>query len=310
MPPVSDNALDRQAQAMRRFNRFYTRRIGVLDEAQLESAFSLSEVRVLYELAHRDGVTAAVLARDLGLDSGYLSRMLARFRSDGLLAATPSSDDARQLQLALTPAGRAAFAPLDARSQAQAVALLAGLEPGARRRLLRAMRTIEGTLGDAPPAPWLIRPHQPGDIGWIIAAHGRLYAQEYAWDHSFEALVAEIAAQFLRNFDPARECCWIAERHDEPVGSVMLVKKSDAEAQLRLLIVDPSARGLGIGERLVEECIRFATAKGYAKLVLWTNDVLHAARRIYLAAGFRLIEEEPHHSFGRDLIGQNWELDL
>lgn len=307
---MSDIALDRQAQAMRRFNRFYTRRIGVLDEALLDSAFTLSEVRVLYELAHRDGVTAAVLARDLGLDSGYLSRMLARFRADGLLASTPSSDDARQMQLALTPAGRAAFAPLDERSQAQAVAMLAGLEPAARRRLLRAMRTVEDTLGDAPPAPWLIRPHQPGDIGWIVAAHGRLYAQEYAWDHSFEALVAEIAAQFLRNFDPARECCWIAERHDEPVGSVMLVKKSDTEAQLRLLIVDPSARGLGIGERLVDECIRFATAKGYTKLMLWTNDVLHAARRIYLAAGFRLIEEESHHSFGQDLTGQNWELDL
>lgn len=165
-------------------------------------------------------------------------------------------------------------------------------------------------IGDAPFAPWSIRAHQPGDIGWIVAAHGRLYAQEYAWDSSFEALVAEIAAQFLRNFDPAREYCWIAERHGEPVGSVMLVKKSDAEAQLRLLIVDPSARGLGVGARLVEECILFARAKGYVKLVLWTNDVLQAARRIYLAAGFRLIEEEPHHSFGQDLIGQNWELDL
>jgi DNA-binding MarR family transcriptional regulator/ribosomal protein S18 acetylase RimI-like enzyme len=309
-PPVSDSAIDRQAQAMRRFNRFYTRRIGVLDEGVLESAFSLSETRVLYELAHRDDVTAAVLARDLGLDSGYLSRMLARFRSDGLLQATPSADDARQMQLALTAAGRAAFAPLDARSQAQAVAMLADLDPGTRRRLLRAMRSIEGILGEAPTSPWLIRPHRPGDIGWIVAIHGRLYAQEYGWDQSFEALVAEIAGKFLRDFDPACEGCWIAERDDEAIGSVMVVKKSAAEAQLRLLIVDPSARGLGIGERLVEECIRFAAAKGYAKLVLWTNDILLAARHIYLAAGFKLIEEAPHHSFGKDLVGQSWELEL
>jgi DNA-binding MarR family transcriptional regulator/ribosomal protein S18 acetylase RimI-like enzyme len=307
---VSDTAIDRQAQAMRRFNRFYTRRIGVLDEAYLQSPFSLSEVRVLYELAHREGITAAILARDLGLDSGYLSRMLARFRDAGLLAATPSPDDARQMLLQLTAAGRAAFAPLDARSQAQAVAMLDALEAGARRRLLHAMRGIEAILGDAPAAPWMIRPHRPGDIGWIIGTHGRLYAQEYGWDHTFEALVAEIAGTFLRDFDAAGECCWIAERHDEPVGAVMVVKKSDAEAQLRLLIVDPSARGLGIGERLVDECIAFARAKRYAKLVLWTNDILHAARRIYVAAGFRLVAEAPHHSFGKDLVGQNWELDL
>jgi DNA-binding MarR family transcriptional regulator/ribosomal protein S18 acetylase RimI-like enzyme len=295
---------------MRRFNRFYTRRIGVLDEAYLQSPFSLSEVRVLYELAHREGITAAILARDLGLDSGYLSRMLARFRDAGLLATTPSPDDARQMLLQLTAAGRAAFAPLDARSQAQAVAMLDALEAGARRRLLHAMRGIEAILGDAPAAPWMIRPHRPGDIGWIIGTHGRLYAQEYGWDQTFEALVAEIAGTFLRDFDAAGECCWIAERHDEPVGAVMVVKKSDAEAQLRLLIVDPSARGLGIGERLVDECIAFARAKSYAKLVLWTNDILHAARRIYVAAGFRLVEQAPHHSFGKDLVGQNWELEL
>lgn len=307
---MSDEALERQALAMRRFNRFYTRLIGALDEGHLDSPYSLSEVRVLYELAHRDGLTANRLARELGLDGGYLSRILARFRKRGLVASTPSAHDARRAELSLTDAGRAAFQPLYERSQAENVALLEPLAPLERRRLLRAMRTIETIVGEAPPAPWLLRPFRPGDIGWIVSAHGRIYAEEYGWDRTFEALVAEIAGRFLREFDAEREQCWIAERHDEPVGSVMLVRRSEAEAQLRLLLVDPSARGLGIGERLVDECIRFAKEKGYRKLGLWTNDVLHAARRIYVAAGFRLVEEEPHHSFGHDLVGQNWELEL
>jgi DNA-binding MarR family transcriptional regulator/GNAT superfamily N-acetyltransferase len=307
---MRDEALERQALAMRRFNRFYTRLIGVLDEGHLDSPYSLSAVRVLYELVHRNGLTANRLARELGLDSGYLSRILARLRKRGLTTSSPSPEDARRAELSLTAAGRAEFQPLYDRSQAKNVALLEPLAPAERRRLLKAMRSIEEILGEAPPAPWLLRPFRAGDIGWIVSAHGRIYAEEYGWDHSFEALVAEIAGRFLCDFDAAGEQCWIAERHDEPVGAVMLVRKSATEAQLRLLIVEPSARGLGIGERLVDECISFAREKGYEKLVLWTNDVLHAARRIYVAAGFRLVEEEPHHSFGHDLVGQNWELEL
>jgi DNA-binding MarR family transcriptional regulator/GNAT superfamily N-acetyltransferase len=298
--------------ALRAFTRFYTGRLGVLGEGLLDSSFTLTEARVLYELAHRDGPTAKELARDLDLDAGYLSRILKRFEDQGLLARTRSDADGRQIHLALTETGRAAFHPLDRRSREQASWLIAHLSDGELLRLVDAMKTIQALLG-GPPAdgpPFLLRPHRPGDIGWIVHRHGALYAQEYGWDESFEALVAEIAASFIKDFDPKRERCWIAEKDGEIVGSVLLVKQSDAVAKLRLLYVEPKARGLGIGRRFVEECIRFARAAGYERITLWTNEVLQAARHIYSAAGFNLVATERHHSFGQDLVGEHWELAL
>ena len=302
-----------RAQAMRRFNRFYTRQIGALREGLLQSPYSLTQVRLLYELAHRDGLSATTLGRELGLDGGYLSRTLAGFEKQGLIRKSPAPADARQNILALTPKGRKTFAPLGQRSQEEAEALLGTLAPDAQARLVGAMQTIAQLVEPAAAmgAPsYLLRAHQPGDIGWVIARHGALYAQEYGWDITFEALVAEIAGQFIRKFDPAWEHCWIAERDGVNVGSVFLVRESKQVAKLRLLIVEPAARGLKLGHRLVDECIRFARAKGYRKLTLWTNDCLHAARRIYQQAGFVLLKEEKHHSFGVDLVGQNWELKL
>lgn len=285
---------------VRRFNRFYTRRIGVLNEGHLASPFSLAEVRVMYELAHRATPTASELARDLALDTGYLSRILRRFERRGLLVRRPSPADGRRTLLALSAEGLSAFGTLDARAHDDVAAMLHALPATEQRRVLGAMRTIERTLGaphdGAAPTPYRIRPHQPGDMGWVVHRHDALYAREYGWDEQFEALVAEIAAKFLRRFDPERERCWIAEQDDEIVGSVFLV--------------EPEARGLGIGNRLVDECIRFAREAGYWKVVLWTNDVLHSARRIYEAAGFRLVREGPHHSFGHDLVEQTWELVL
>ena len=300
--------------AVRRFNRFYTRRIGVLDEGHLHSPFSLAEVRVLYELAHRDDPTAAELAQELGLDAGYLSRILRRLEERGLIGRTPSVADARQSHLRLTDAGRETFAALNARSSDEIAAMLAALSPAEQRRLVEAMHTIERLLRARAEArvPYLLRPHQPGDIGWVTHRHGVLYAQEYGWDEHFEALVAEIAARFIQHFDPRRDRCWIAERDGEIVGSVFLVRHPDVEgvAKLRLLLVEPSARGLGIGTRLVDECVRFARRSGYRTITLWTQSVLHAARRIYEQAGFRLVRQEPHRSFGHDLVGETWELEL
>jgi DNA-binding MarR family transcriptional regulator/N-acetylglutamate synthase-like GNAT family acetyltransferase len=298
--------------AMRRFSRFYTGRIGVLREGLHDSAFSLTQSRVLYELAHREAPTAAELARDLGLDAGYLSRILRAFKQRGLIARTRSDRDGRQAHLSLTPAGREAFAPLDRGSHDEVVAMLARLPDGGQARLVEAMGTIEHLLGERPAGapPYLLRPHQPGDMGWVVSRHGALYAEEYAWTTEFEALVAEIVAAFIRHYDAARERCWIAEIDGTPVGCVFLVKQSDDVGKLRLLLVEPRARGLGIGGRLVAECIRHARHCGYRTLTLWTNDVLVAARRIYQAAGFRLVQEEKHHSFGHDLVGQNWELAL
>jgi DNA-binding MarR family transcriptional regulator/GNAT superfamily N-acetyltransferase len=301
-----------RAEAVRRFNRFYTKQIGVLHEGLLQSPFSLTEVRVLYELAHRENVTASELAQDLGLDPGYLSRILRRFEYGGFLDRTQSATDGRQRQLRLTKQGRDAFAPLDQRSHDEVAALLGKLSEAEQKRLLDAMRTIGAVLAPAPvaAAPYLFRSPQPGDIGWIIHRHGALYAQEYGWNEHFEALVAQIAAKFIQNFDPTRERCWIVERDSEIVGSAFLVRESDEIAKLRLLLVEPSARGLGIGTRLVAECIRFARQVGYTMITLWTNDVLRAARHIYEKAGFRLVREGPHHSFGHDLIEQTWELAL
>ncbi|MBZ9796002.1 helix-turn-helix domain-containing GNAT family N-acetyltransferase [Mesorhizobium sp. ES1-4] len=298
--------------AMRAFNRFYTRQIGLLDEGLLKSAFSLTEARVLYELAHRDGLTATDLGRDLGLDAGYLSRLLKKFERLHLISRAPLVSDARQASIALTPAGRNAFAPLDKDSHDQVAGLLDRLPASEQDRLVKSMRTVQRLLDDSaePKVPYLLRPLQVGDIGWIIRRQGLLYAQDYGWDETYEALVAEILANFVKSFDPKWERGWIAEREGEVVGSVFVVRKSDQVAKLRLLYVEPSARGLGIGKRLVEECVGFARARGYKTLTLWTNDILTAARHIYQTAGFKLTGEEPHHSFGKDLVGQNWDLEL
>jgi DNA-binding MarR family transcriptional regulator/GNAT superfamily N-acetyltransferase len=304
--------VQRRVDAVRGFNRFYTKQIGVLHEGLLGSPYSLTEVRVLYELAHRERPTAAELGKELGLDSGYLSRLLRGFERQGLVTKARSKSDGRQSLLSLTAQGRKAFAPLNARSHDEVAAMLERLPPVEQERLIRAMRSIETSLGARPEprVPYLLRPHQPGDMGWIIHRHGVLYAQEYGWDETFEALVAEIAAKFIRDFDPKRERCWIAERDGEIVGSVFLVRKSQTVGKLRLMYVEPAARGLGIGSRLVEECVRFARQVGYRKMVLWTNSVLLAARHIYQKADFRLVHEERHHSFGHDLIGETWELKL
>lgn len=307
MPPL----LASQVSAVRRFNRFYTRGIGVLNEKLLGSGFTLPEVRLLYEVANRDGPSAAGVGRELRLDAGYLSRLIERLRKRGLLERRSSPTDRRQSVLRLTRRGQQTFASLDRRSHDEIASMLSPLGAGERRRLVEAMGTVERLLGASPATTsYLLRPHQPGDMGWVIQRHGALYAEEYGWDAEFEALVAEIAARFLRTFDSRRERCWIAERDGESVGSVFLVKKSATVAQLRLLLVEPSARGLGIGRRLVEECIRFARRAGYRKVTLWTNKGLDAARHLYEEAGFLLVEEEPHHSFGHDLVSQTWLLTL
>ncbi len=306
-------APDGRVQAIRRFNRFYTRQIGVLHEKLLQSQFSLTEVRILYELAHRDPCTATKLCKELGLDPGYLSRILRGFQARGLVEKTPSGTDARQALLRMTPKGRQVFAELDARSTGQVETMLSKLSPAQQQRLRQAMNTIEVLLDEtreAPSAPYILRPHQPGDMGWVVHRHGVLYAQEYGYDEHFEALVAEIVAEFIQHFDPKRERCWIAEREGEIVGSVFLVKKSATVAKLRLLLVEPTARGLGIGKRLVSECVRFARQVGYRKMVLWTQSELHAARRIYEKAGFRLVNKRSHHSWTKDLVAEVWELKL
>jgi len=304
------------AERMRRFNRFYTRRIGVLGEGLLDSPFSLTESRVIYELAERDGATASDLCRDLGLDTGYLSRILRRLGKAGLVARRQSKTDGRKSHLSLTAKGRRTFARLDSASHAQSRAMVAALSPEELEKLAAAMDRIERMLDpDVATLPagrpsYVLRPHRPGDIGWVIHRHAALYAREYGWNDEFEAMVAEIGAAFIRNFDPRRERCWIAERDGEVLGSVFLVRESETVGKLRLLYVEPSARGLGLGRGLVEECVCTARALGYRRLVLWTNDILSAARAIYVRLGFRLVKSEPHRSFGKDLVGEYWELDL
>jgi DNA-binding MarR family transcriptional regulator/GNAT superfamily N-acetyltransferase len=307
---TSASTLPARIAAVRRFNRFYTGRIGALREGLLDSHFSLTEARVLYELAQRDGRTATELGGELGLDPGYLSRILQRFERDGMLARELSSSDRRQALLSLTEQGRDAFAPLDTRSREEIGALLAGLSEPAQSSLVSAMSRIETALGASPQAPWLMREHRPGDIGWVVSRHGALYAEEYGFDSRFEALVARVASEFLAQHDAARERCWIAERDGVNVGSIFLVRKTDEEAKLRLLLVEPAARGLGIGQRLVEECLNFARATGYRRVTLWTNEVLMAARAIYRHAGFRLTASAPHRDFGPAMIGEDWELEL
>ena len=309
---MAGDGLDARVEATRRFNRFYTRRIGVLQEGLLQSPFSLAEARVLYELAHREQPRAAELGKELGLDAGYLSRILRGLRKRGLVDRQPSPADGRTNLLGLTRRGKAAFATLDERSRQEIGAMLGALPPRGQARLVEAMSAIEELLGGArrPAAPYLLRPHQPGDMGWVVHRHGVLYAQEYGWDERFEGLVAEIVARFVKRFDAKRERCWIAEQDGEIVGSVFLVRQSRTVARLRLTLVEPKARGMGIGTRLVGECIRFARQAGYATITLWTNSVLRAARHIYEQSGFRLVHEEPHTSFGHDLVGETWDLTL
>jgi DNA-binding MarR family transcriptional regulator/predicted GNAT family acetyltransferase len=298
--------------AIRRFNRFHTRWVGALGGSLHGSGFALTEARVLYELAQRDGWLASELARDLGLDPAYLSRILKRFSASGWLLRERSPQDGRAQRLRLTETGRAAFAPLDAASRGQAETILSRLDANRRGTLVAALSQAQALLSGEPPAASAValRTHRPGDIGWVVSAHGRLYAQDYGWDDSFEALVAEIAAGFLRDFRPERERCFIAEVGGAPAGSAFVVRESGEVAKLRLVLVESWAQGLGLGKRLVREAIGFARAAGYRRMTLWTNDILHAARAIYVAEGFRLVAEEKHHSFGKDLVGQNWELAL
>lgn len=302
-------------QAVRQFNRFYTRQIGLLQDGLLHSPFSLTEVRVMYELAHRQQPTATEICAELQLDRGYLSRMLRSFVKAGLVEKIPSASDARENLLRLTRRGQTEFSRLDVLSNQQVSAMLDRLPRPRQTRLIAAMQAIEELLaGRQKPvqhsSAFILRGHQPGDMGWVIHRHGVLYANEYGWDERFEALVAGIAAHFVQHFDPKRERCWIAEKDGEIVGSVFLVKKSKTVAKLRLLLVEPKARGLGIGKRLVEECIRFARLAGYKKITLWTQSILGAARHIYKEAGFRIVKREKNESFGASLIAETWELKL
>lgn len=327
--PATLSSLHDSVQAVRQFNRFYTRQIGVLQEHLLESRFSLTEVRVLYELAHRQNVTAVELRENLGLDRGYLSRMLQRFEKNGWIKTTPSRSDARKVMLALTGRGRHVFAPLDRRSSEEVAAMLARLSPGEQKKLLEAMSATETILGSKSQAAretgtdqdgrpiagaaetYTLRRHQPGDMGWVVQRHGELYWQEYQYDERFEALVAQIAAEFVQNFDAQQERCWIAEKDGQRAGTIFLVKKSATVAKLRLLLVEPSARSLGIGKRLVSECVSFAREAGYKKVVLWTQSELRAARHLYKQAGFVLTSKKRHQSWGRkNLVAEVWELKL
>ncbi|HEY4216088.1 MAG TPA: helix-turn-helix domain-containing GNAT family N-acetyltransferase [Gemmatimonadaceae bacterium] len=306
--------IDTAAEQVRDFNRFYTRRIGALGDGHLGSPFSLTEVRVLFELAHRSPVTASEIADALGLDRGYLSRTLRAFKAKGFIETEPAAEDRRQTILRLTAAGRKAFTPLDRAAREEIIRMLQPLDAEPQRRVLAAMRTIRQSLDpvtDAPSdPPFTLRTHRPGDMGWVVQRHGLLYAEEYGWDERFEALVAGIVSEFIKHFDPKRERCWIAERDGESVGSIFIVSKSKTVVKLRLLLVEPSARGLGVGRALVDEVIRFARQTGYRKIQLWTHPELTAARRIYKAVGFELIAEEEHSQFGKPMRAETWEMVL
>lgn len=301
--------MDRRIESVRRFNRFYTRQIGLLEERLWNSPLSLTEGRVLYELAHCEKPVARDVGKELLLDPGYLSRVLRSLEVRGLLTRAASKEDGRESLLSLTARGRHLFRDVNARSQRQTSAMLRNLTAGEQHRLLDAMGTVETLLG-APKTsnePYLLRTHQSGDMGWVVHRQGLLYWQEYGYDEDFEALCAKIVAEFIENFDSKRERCWIAEKEGEIVGSVFLVKHSRDVAQLRLLLVEPAARGMGIGKRLVEECVRFARQAGYRKITLWTQSELHAARHIYRKTGFSLVRKKAHHSFGKDLVAETWE---
>jgi DNA-binding MarR family transcriptional regulator/GNAT superfamily N-acetyltransferase len=304
--------LESQIAAVRGFSRFYTRKLGIIEPKLLDSPWTLQEARIIYEIAARQDCTATDLVRTLGLDAGFLSRTLQALQRRQIVARKPSKTDRRVTELALTAKGRAAFEDLDGRSRSAVAALLGELDATKRAAVVGAMATIEQALEPAPqkPASFLLRSHRPGDIGWIVSRHGAVYAQEYGWDISFEALAAEIGAQFIKSYDASLEHCWIAEIDGEPVGSVFLVEASAQVAKIRLLLVERRARGLGVGRALTEQCIRFARQAGYTSITLWTQSILVAARGIYQRAGFRRVKEEPHHSFGVDLVGETWELEL
>ena len=310
--PLEPLEIDARVAAVRAFNRFYTRRVGALGTHHLDSPYSLTELRVLYELARRERSTAGEIGRDLGLDAGYLSRIVRRFEARGLVGRTPAPTDARRSVLQLTRRGRSTLVPLERRTRREVAALLGDLPPDRQRQVVDAMRTIERLLepARADREPYVLRPPRPGDMGWVVQRHGALYAQEWGYDERFEAVVARIVADFLERADSKRERCWIAEIDGENVGSVFVVRKSQAVAKLRLLIVEPRARGLGIGRRLVTECVRFARAAGYRSMTLWTHGQLDAARRLYREAGFRCVEKMPHRSFGKNLVDETWVLSL
>ncbi len=306
-------AAGQRVAAIRRFNRFYTRQIGVLRKTYLDSPYSLGEMRVLYEISHGDGPTASDIARNLELDAGYLSRVLRNFEKRGLIARKTSAKDARQSHLSLTARGRKMFAPMESRSDQDVADMLGKLSGADQARLVAAMATIETLLdGEAKPSPTqpLLRPPRAGDFGWIVSRHAECYGQEYGWGEPFEGLCAQIVADYANKNDPKCERCWIAELDGENVGCVMLVKDSDEVARIRLLLVDPKGRGLGLGRRLVDECIRFARAAGYKKITLWTHSVLTAARHVYEKAGFTLTSSEKRHSWGKDVVAEFWDLEL
>jgi DNA-binding MarR family transcriptional regulator/N-acetylglutamate synthase-like GNAT family acetyltransferase len=314
---------------VRAFNRFYTRRIGLLNGAILASEFSLPEMRVLWEISHKDWITAKEIEQRLGMDRGYVSRIINAFQEGGLVTSEANAHDGRVKNLKLTRKGLHRMLAFEKRSSAEIHGIIGKLPGGGQDRLVAAMRTIESLLeppestvesllasrgaaaGSRAPhegaSPIVLREPRPGDFGWVVHRHGALYAQEYGWDATFEAMVAEIVAKFVRNYQPARERCWIAEHAGDIAGCVFLVERSAHVAQLRLLLVEPSKRGMGIGKTLVGECIRFARAAGYRKVMLWTHDILHSALRIYERAGFKRVAKEKHYSFGRDLVGQTWE---
>ena len=306
------SGVDKQVSAIRAFNRFYTRKIGVVD-GMASSPFSLAEARVLYELAHREKLTATDIRKKIGLDAGYMSRILRDFERQKLVTREQSKTDERQRFLSLTAKGRRVFAPLDERSNRDVAAMLEAVPARERNQLVEAVDTVRRLLGDKTEltrTPYLLRMHQPGDMGWIVYRQAILYSEEYGWDGTYEALAAEIVASFIKNYDPKWERAWIAEKDGERVGAVFVAKASDEIAKLRLLHVEPEVRGLGIGKRLVEECVRFARQAGYQKMTLWTQSNLHAARHIYRTAGFQVVSEEKHHSFGKDLTAETWELNL
>jgi DNA-binding MarR family transcriptional regulator/predicted N-acetyltransferase YhbS len=308
---MSSTATAADIAAIRAFNRFYTARIGALRDGLLATAHPLPEARVLFELGQREATDVPDLRRTLELDGGYVSRLLARLEEQGLVARERSPGDARRQRVALTGAGRDAYATLDRRSAAEIAALLDGLPADDRDRLRAALETARGILEAAPrPRAFALRGLRPGDYGWVVQRHGALYAEEHGWDETFEALVARVVADYAHDHDPRREAGWIAEASGRPVGSIFCMRRDERTAQLRLLLVEPGARGLGVGGALVDECVRFARAAGYARLVLWTNDVLAGARRLYERAGFELVHAEAHRGFGHDLVGEDWALEL
>ena len=314
---MSLDSLEDRISRVRQFNRFITQQIGVLQEGLLHTPYSLAEARILYELGRGDtqsgSLTATRLCQELALSAGYLSRILEKFQNQGLIEKKRSETDRRQRILHLTAQGQETFALLDRRSRDEVAEMLSGLNGDSQKRLLKAMQNIQDILDkrvSTLPRSFILRDPEPGDMGWVTYRHGAIYAEEYGWDATFEALVAQIVSDFIKNYNPARERCWIAEMDGEIVGSVFVVQASQDTAKLRLLLLEAKARGLGLGKRLVEECIRFARRSGYNKLTLWTNSVLVAARHIYQKTGFKIVAQEEHHSFGKDLVSETWELDL